>query len=66
MPVQFLSEVDRDRLNRFPEEIAQQDLKDFFWLSEDDRKETMSLRGEYNWLGLGVSRILCKPNNLAN
>jgi TnpA family transposase len=69
MPVQFLSEVDRDRLNRFPEEIAQQDLKDFFWLSEDDRKETMSLRGEYNWLGFALQLCCLRylgffPSNL--
>ncbi len=54
MPVQFLSEVDRDRLSRFPSEIPQQDLKDFFWLSEDDRQETKRQRGEHNWLGFAL------------
>ncbi|NET39581.1 MAG: DUF4158 domain-containing protein, partial [Cyanothece sp. SIO1E1] len=54
MPVQFLSEAERERLSCFPEEIAQQDLQDFFWLSEDDRKEVMSLRGGHNRLGFAL------------
>ena len=54
MPVQFLSEADRDRLNRFPDEIAQQDLKDFFWLSADDLQKTKRQRGEHNWLGFAL------------
>ncbi len=40
MPVHFLTEADHERLNRFPEEIAQEDLFNFFWLSEGDRLAT--------------------------
>ena len=54
MPVQFLTEADRDRLSRFPEEIPRQDLKDFFWLSADDRQETTRQRGQHNWLGFAL------------
>ena len=68
MPVQFLSEVDRERLSRFPEEIPQQDLKDFFWLSEDDHRETKRQRGEHNWLGFALQLCCLRylgffPNN---
>ena len=68
MPVQFLSEAERDRLSRFPEEISQQDLQDFFWLSEDDRKEIMPLRGEHNRLGFALNLCCLRylgffPNN---
>ena len=68
MPVQFLSDADRDRLNRFPEDIAQQDLKDFFWLSEDERQKIMRLRGDHNRLGLALQLSCLRylgffPNN---
>ena len=51
MPVQFLSEAERDRLNRFPKEIDRQDLKDFFWLSDDARTKIHRLRGVHNKWG---------------
>jgi TnpA family transposase len=47
MPVQFLSQADHDRLNRFPEEITHEDLNSFFWLSHID--ENLS-RTRLSWL----------------
>jgi hypothetical protein len=57
MPVQFLSESDHERLNRFPEDITQEDLDRFFWLSQDDRQAIMGLLGAHNRLGLAL--LLC-------
>lgn len=54
MPVQFLSDADRDRFNRFPQEIDHQDLKDFFGLSDDEREKVMGLRGDHNRLGFAL------------
>ena len=51
MPVQFLSQADHDRLNRFPEEITHEELNSFFWLSHDDRQFIASVRGDHNRLG---------------
>jgi hypothetical protein len=69
MPVQFLSQADHDRLNRFPEEINREELNSFFWLSPTDRQAIDSIRGDYNRLGfalqLGCSRYLgFFPENL--
>lgn len=57
MPVQFLSDSDHDRLNRFPEDITQADLDHFFWLSPDDRHAILGLRGDRNQLGFAL--FLC-------
>lgn len=57
MPVQFLSDSDHDRLNRFPQEIAQVDLDRFFWLSPDDHHAILGLRGNHNRLGFAL--FLC-------
>ena len=39
MPVQFLSEADHERLNRFPDEISKEDHATYFLLSEADLVE---------------------------
>lgn len=57
MPVQFLSDSDHDRLNRFPQEITQADLDRFFWLSPDDHRAILGLRGDHNRLGFAL--FLC-------
>jgi TnpA family transposase len=57
MPVQFLSDSDHDRLNRFPQEITQTDLDRFFWLSPDDHRAILGLRGDHNRLGFAL--FLC-------
>ena len=54
MPVQFLSAAERERLNRFPEEIPQQDLQDFFWLSKDDHQKVDGLLEAHNRLGFAL------------
>lgn len=69
MPVQFLTETDHERLNRFPEEIPSEDLFDFFLLSELDRDEVNKQRSDSNRLGfalqLGALRYLgFMPNEL--
>lgn len=57
MPVQFLSGSDHDRLNRFPQEITEVDLDRFFWLSPDDHRVILGLRGDPNRLGFAL--FLC-------
>lgn len=57
MPVQFLSDSDHDRLNRFPEEVTPADLERFFWLSPDDCQAILGLRGDHNRLGFAL--FLC-------
>ena len=54
MPVQFLSDADHDRLNRFPEAVTQADLDRFFWLAPDDRSAILGLRGDHNRLGFAL------------
>lgn len=54
MPVQFLSEADHDRLNRFPQEVNREDLERFFWLSHDDHQSVVLIRGEHNRLGFAL------------
>ena len=51
MPVQFLSDADHARLNRFPKEIETDELDKFFWLCDDDRQAMQLLRGAHNQLG---------------
>ena len=38
MPIGFLTTADRDRLNRFPAQMPEEDLRAFFLLSEDDQR----------------------------
>ena len=54
MPVQFLSDADHARLNRFPTEIETDELDCFFWLCDDDHQATNLLRGAHNQLGFGL------------
>lgn len=54
MPVQFLSQADHDQLNRFPQEISQEELNSFFLLSSADHQEIGSIRGDYNRLGFAL------------
>ena len=41
-------------LYHFPKEIDHQDLKDFFWLSDDARTKIQRLRGDHNKLGFAL------------
>ena len=54
MPVQFLTKVEHERLNRFPAEINREELNHFFLLSESERKEVLPLRRDHNRLGFAV------------
>lgn len=54
MPGQFLSEKERERLGRFPEEITARDLAPYFTLTEADLTQVAELRGDANRLGFAV------------
>jgi TnpA family transposase len=57
MPIDFLTVTERERLNRFPEPIPDEDLRVFFTLSERDTQEVHKQRGAPN--PLGFARQLC-------
>jgi len=50
MPVDFLTEAERERWQRLPDAIPQDDLLVFFLLSDDDRRETQRQRVPQNRL----------------
>jgi hypothetical protein len=54
MPVQLLSAAERDRANRFPSAITDEDLITFFTLSEEDRKQIPVHAGPHARLGFGL------------
>ncbi len=62
MPVQFLSQVERERLQSFPDEITFNELITFFTLSQKDLNLTKKRSGDHNLLGfalqLGTLRFL--------
>jgi TnpA family transposase len=62
MPGQFLTDPERERLTRFPEEIPPADLTAYFTLSLADREAVRAHRGAANRLGyalqLGAVRYL--------
>ena len=45
MPVSFLNEAERDRLNRFPGQISDKNLVMFFALSASDKAQIRKQRG---------------------
>ena len=54
MPVQFLTDEERERLSQFPEQIEEEDITAFFTLSASDMKEIHKQRGEQNQLGYTI------------
>jgi TnpA family transposase len=54
MPVQFLSEADYARLNRFPEEIPTEDCFTFFLVNHDDLTEINKQRSNSSRLGFAL------------
>ena len=54
MPIDFLTAAERERLNRFPEPIPDDDLKVFFTLSDEDQLEVGKQRGAHNQLGFAL------------
>ncbi len=62
MPGQFLSQVERERLQSFPEEITPNEVIIFFTLSDKDLTLVKKRSGDHNLLGfalqLGTLRYL--------
>jgi len=54
MPIDFLTPAERDRLNRFPDPIPDEDLRVFFTLSDTDTQEVRKQRGAHNQLGFAL------------
>jgi hypothetical protein len=54
MPIGFLTDADRDRLNRFPTDVAPADLLAYFTLSEADLELVQTHRGDHNRLGFAL------------
>jgi TnpA family transposase len=54
MPVSFLTDNERERLQRFPSEISPSDITAFFTLSETDLALVQKQRGAHNRFGYSV------------
>src|SRR5262249_33499870 len=54
MPIDFLTAAERERLNRFPDPIPDEDLRVFFTLSDRDTQEVRKQRGAPNQLGFAL------------
>ena len=54
MSTSFLTAAERDRWQRFPETIPQDDLAVYFLLSEDDQREVNRQREPFNRLGYAL------------
>ena len=54
MPVQFLSDAQRESLSRFPGEIPPDDVVTFFTLSESDKDQIPKTSSNYNRLGFAL------------
>lgn len=50
----FLTDAQRERLNRFPDDVPRDDLSSYFTLSEGDIKEITQQRHEHTRLGFAV------------
>ncbi|MCA1648389.1 MAG: DUF4158 domain-containing protein [Chloroflexi bacterium] len=60
MPIGFLTDADRDRLNRFPTDVAPADLLTYFTLSETDLELVQTHRGDHNRLGCALQLVAVK------
>ena len=54
MPQGFLSAADRQRLNRFPNDVAISDIGQYYTLSSQDFQEVAKQRGSHNRLGFSL------------
>jgi TnpA family transposase len=54
MPVSFLTEDERERLQHFPAEISQSDVTAFFTLSYTDMALVRKQRGNHSRLGFSL------------
>jgi hypothetical protein len=57
MPIGFLTDAERDCLNRFPTDVAPTDLLAYFTLSETDNTFIQSHRGDHNRLGYALQLV---------
>ena len=69
MPVSFLSEAERERLNLFPTTILDNDLSTYFTLSGDDLVQARRQRQSHNHLGFALQLCTLRylgfcPDNL--
>lgn len=69
MPVDFLTEAERERWQRFPDPLPQDDLFVFFQLSDDDQREARGQRDAQNRLGYALQLCILRylgfvPDNL--
>ena len=62
MPIGFLTATERDRLNHFPVPIPDEDLRAFFWVSEDDHQVIHRPREAHTRLGFALQ--LCALREL--
>ena len=60
MPVSFLTESERERLQSFPKEISSDDITAFFTLSETDIDLVKTQHGDYNRLGFALHLCLLR------
>ena len=51
MPVDFLTQEQRDGFGRYVDPPSREELERYFHLSDDDHKALLPLRGEHNRLG---------------
>jgi len=54
MPVSFLTDRDRERLDRFPADIALGDIRTYFMLTPTDLALVRTQRGDPNRLGFAL------------
>ena len=60
MPVDFLTEAERERWQCLPDTMPQDDLFVFFLLSDDDRRETQRQRDPQNRLGYALQLCILR------
>ena len=69
MPVSFLTQSERERLQSFPKEISPEDITAFFTLSPTDLAIIRKQHGDYNRLGFALQLCLLRylgffPSNI--
>src|SRR2546425_9654483 len=69
MPIDFLTEAERERWQRFPDTVPQDDLFVFFQLSDEDKGEVRRQRDSQNRLGYALQLCILRylgfvPDNL--
>ena len=60
MPVDFLTDAERERWQCFPDTIPQDDLYVFFLLTDDDQREAQRQRDPHNRLGYALQLCILR------